>query len=137
MIVACMRATHFIYPFNNLYFSARAYTQTNKQGKVHTTAENASSEPQLYEMQLPNNAQLFSLLAKESCQLFQPCNIYGGSLAGPSMAGQNLLRHQHCQHCNCSSNSSSQHRRVVSRSSPQCLLRTDNNHPITSSNYRA
>lgn len=61
-------------------------------------------EPQLYEMQLPNNAHLLSMLAKESCQMFQPCNIYGGSLAGqhpPSMAGQHLLRHQHCQHCNC------------------------------------
>lgn len=55
-------------------------------------------EPQLYEMQLPNNAQLLSLLAKDSCQMFQPCNIYGGSLA----AQQHVqMRHQHCQHCNC------------------------------------
>lgn len=70
-------------------------------------------EPQLYEMQLPNNAQLLSLLAKESCQVFQPCNIYGGSLAGQhpsSMPTQHLLRHQHCQHCqHCGCSSSSQH----------------------------
>ena len=69
-------------------------------------------EPQLYEMQLPNNAQLLSLLAKESCQVFQTCNIYGGSLAGqhPSVPAQHLLRHQHCQHCqHCNCSSSSQH----------------------------
>jgi hypothetical protein len=69
-------------------------------------------EPQLYEMQLPNNAQLLSLLAKESCQVFQTCNIYGDSLAGqhPSVPAQHLLRHQHCQHCqHCNCSSSSQH----------------------------
>lgn len=69
-------------------------------------------EPQLYEMQLPNNAQLLSLLAKESCQVFQTCNIYGGSLAGqhPPIPAQHLLRHQHCQHCqHCNCSSSSQH----------------------------
>ena len=64
-------------------------------------------EPQLYEMQLPNNAQLLSLLAKESCQVFQPCNIYGGSLAGQHPPAHHFLtRHQHCQHCNCSGSGS-------------------------------
>lgn len=62
-------------------------------------------EPQRYEMQLPNNAQLLSLLAKESCQMFQPCNIYGGSLSGqhPPPPTQHLLLQQrsHCQHCHC------------------------------------
>jgi len=61
-------------------------------------------EPQRYEMQLPNNAQLLSLLAKESCQMFQPCNIYGGSLSGqhpPPPAQHLLLQRQHCQHCHC------------------------------------
>ena len=42
-------------------------------------------EPQRYEMQLPN-AQLLSLLAKESCNVFQP-NIYGSQ--------------RRCQQCHC------------------------------------
>lgn len=75
-------------------------------------------EPQRYEMQLPgngqhncNNAQLLSLLAKESCQMFQPCNIYGGSLSGqhpppPSQHGLQLLQNrQACQHCHCQQSS--------------------------------
>ncbi len=46
-------------------------------------------EPQRYEMQLPN-AQLLSLLAKDSCHVFQP-NIYGSQRSQPPA----------CQHCHC------------------------------------
>lgn len=70
-------------------------------------------EPQLYEMQLPNNAQLLSLLAKDSCHAFQPCNLYGGSLSGqhPPPPSRKLVQHpalgqQHAldvghHHCHC------------------------------------
>ena len=47
-------------------------------------------EPQRYEMQLPN-AQLLSLLAKDSCHVFQPNNIYGSQRSQPPA----------CQHCHC------------------------------------
>lgn len=70
-------------------------------------------EPQLYEMQLPNNAQLLSLLAKDSCHGFQPCNLYGGSLSGqhppppsrkllhPVLGGQQQQQHHSMEHHHC------------------------------------
>lgn len=69
-------------------------------------------EPQLYEMQLPNNAQLLSLLAKDSCHGFQTCNLYGGSLSGqhppppsrklihPALGQQHVVDVGH-HHCHC------------------------------------